>query len=53
MITERDKDMINAMAFIKEYCKEQYQCLNCPMYDNCTNRMVKHCYPYFWYIPEV
>ena len=54
MITDRDKAMINAMAFIKQYCKDVVDgCRNCPMYDNCTNRDVLHCYPYFWYIPEV
>ena len=53
-MTNRDKDMINAMAFIKQYCKDVVDgCSNCPMYDNCTNRDVLHCYPYFWYIPEV
>ena len=48
-MTNRDKDMINAMSLIKKYCDESDECLNCPMYDNCSN----HSFPHFWYIPEV
>lgn len=52
MITDRDKDMINAMAFIKQYCKDVVDgCSNCPMFDNCVTDNKP--FPYFWYIPEV
>ena len=47
-----DIDMINAMAFIKEYCKDVVDgCSNCPMFDNCVTDNKP--FPYFWYIPEV
>lgn len=54
MITDRDKELIKAMAFIKEYCKNIDTvdgCVNCPMYENCDNS--KRQFPYYWYIPEV
>lgn len=51
--TDRDKAMINAMAFIKAYCKDINECLNCPMYDNCHSSDDNKRFPYFWYIPEV
>lgn len=52
-MTDNDREMIKAMAFIKEYCKDVLDgCSNCPMFDNChdTNRRQ---FPYFWYIPEM
>ena len=55
MITDRDKDMINAMTFIKEYCNDIDNvdgCRNCPMFDNCDGSDDRR-FPYFWYIPEV
>ena len=50
----RDKDMINAMTFIKEYCNDIDNvdgCRNCPMFDNCDGSDDRR-FPYFWYIPE-
>ena len=51
-MTNSDKEMIKAMAFIKEYCKDVVDgCSNCPMFDNCVTD--NKTFPYFWYIPEV
>lgn len=52
-MTNRDKAMINAMAFIKEYCSKIPGCRNCPMFDNCNSSIDYRRYPYYWYIPEV
>ena len=52
-LENRDKDMIKAMDFIKSYCKDINECLNCPMYDNCHSSDDNKRFPYFWYIPEV
>ena len=52
-MNQRDKEMIKAMDFIKSYCKDINECLNCPMYDNCHSSDDNKKFPYFWYIPEV
>lgn len=52
-MTATDKDMIKAMAVMKEYCKNvKDSCRICPMFDNCDGSDDKR-FPYFWYIPEV
>ncbi len=59
MISDRDKDMINAMSVIKEYCRsindtnKLNECLKCPMYDNCLSIYENKRFPLYWYIPEV
>lgn len=47
---KRDKDMINAMALLQEYCKEQHGCSSCPMFENCNSSDDYKRYPYYWNI---
>ena len=59
MISDRDKEMINAMSVIKEYCRAMNdsnklnECLECPMCDNCLSPHNNKRFPLYWYIPEV
>ena len=46
-----DKEMIQAMAVIKDNCANRLECINCPMFDNCDDD--NKTFPYYWYIPEV
>ena len=56
-MNENESKMIECMEFIRTFCKEQRQCLYCPMFDNCSNKLIKEQgsipFPAFWYIPEV
>lgn len=52
-MTDTDREMINAMALIKKYCKDVDGCSICPMFDNCHSGSSKERFPYFWTIPEV
>lgn len=54
-MTDTDREMINAMSFIKKYCKDINECISCPMYDNCHADLEFYNvrFPYYWYIPEV
>lgn len=46
-----DNEVIKAMEIMKTYCQLCYDCLHCPMYDNCTSSVNN--YPGLWYVPEV
>lgn len=52
MITDRDKEMIKAMAIIKKCCHEQDECRSCPMFNICDDNKSLY-FPCFWNIPEV
>lgn len=32
-----EKDVNDAIKIIQKYCKEQEECLSCPMFINCNN----------------
>lgn len=51
--SQRDYEMIKAMTFIKQYCNDIDECINCPMYDNCNRSEEITMFPSNWYIPEV
>ena len=50
-MTKEDKQMVEAVKFIKKYCKERDHCEGCPF------DVASYCplgrIPYKWYIPEV
>ena len=46
-----DNDMIKYMRYLKQACKQRYDCRECPMYDNCAGKDRKQ--PGLWYVPEV
>jgi hypothetical protein len=48
----RDK-MVSCMDFIRTYCKEINQCIDCPMYENCHSSDDNKRFPYFWNIPDI
>jgi hypothetical protein len=52
-MTNRDNEMIKAIAVIKAYCNETDDCNICPMYDNCYSDRLTAVYPLDWYVPEV
>ena len=46
-----DKQFIEAMVYMKEYCLSIMHCTDCPMYDNCGTWHTSK--PSSWFIPDI